>query len=193
MLRLGGAGLVRGLRAVPSAWLRGLRGLPLALARTSGASGPRDWRAPAPGTQRGRALSLSAAAVVNAAPRPLQPYLRLMRLDKPIGEWGGLGCALVCWRACPRLHARVLQPRAHELRLPAGAMHPLGQSPGFSVKILVRDTQIFPRSDPGVPEADIDKHVFPDHSTNSRPFLDHSDGVRRSFAFSKLLIVDLQF
>uniref|UniRef100_A0A8C5XUB0 Coenzyme Q2, polyprenyltransferase n=1 Tax=Microcebus murinus TaxID=30608 RepID=A0A8C5XUB0_MICMU len=35
---------------------------------------------------RGRPLGLSAAAVVDSAPRPLQPYLRLMRLDKPIGE-----------------------------------------------------------------------------------------------------------
>ena len=93
MLRWGGAGLARGLRAVRSAWLRGPRGLPLALVRSAGVPGARDRRAPAPGTQRGRALSLSAAAVVNSAPRPLQPYLRLMRLDKPIGEWGGLGCA----------------------------------------------------------------------------------------------------
>lgn len=96
MLHLGGAGLARGLRAVRSAWLRGPRGLPLALVRTAGASGARERRAPAPGTRRGRTLSLSAAAVVNAAPRPLQPYLRLMRLDKPIGEWGGLGCAIGC-------------------------------------------------------------------------------------------------
>ncbi|XP_028629514.1 4-hydroxybenzoate polyprenyltransferase, mitochondrial [Grammomys surdaster] len=87
MLRFGGAGLARGLRAVRSAWLPGPRGLPLALVRTAGASGARERRAPAPGTQRGRTLSLSAAAVVNSAPRPLQPYLRLMRLDKPIGTW----------------------------------------------------------------------------------------------------------
>lgn len=32
-----------------------------------------------------RSLSLSAAAVVNSAPAPVRPYLRLMRLDKPIG------------------------------------------------------------------------------------------------------------
>lgn len=32
-----------------------------------------------------RSFSLSAAAVVNSAPAPVQPYLRLMRLDKPIG------------------------------------------------------------------------------------------------------------
>ncbi|XP_076782477.1 4-hydroxybenzoate polyprenyltransferase, mitochondrial [Arvicanthis niloticus] len=87
MLRLGGAGLTRGLRGVRSAWLRGPRGLPLALVRTAGALGARERRAPAPGTQRGRTVSLSAAAVVNAAPRPLRPYLRLMRLDKPIGTW----------------------------------------------------------------------------------------------------------
>lgn len=34
-----------------------------------------------------RSFSLSAAAIVNAAPAPVQPYLRLMRLDKPIGTW----------------------------------------------------------------------------------------------------------
>lgn len=31
--------------------------------------------------------TLSAAALVQAAPAGLQPYLRLMRLDKPIGTW----------------------------------------------------------------------------------------------------------
>ncbi|XP_051026350.1 4-hydroxybenzoate polyprenyltransferase, mitochondrial [Acomys russatus] len=84
---LRGARLARGLWAGPPVWLRSPRGLSLALARTVGAPSARDWRAPAGGTQRGRALSLSAAAVVNSAPRPLQPYLRLMRLDKPIGTW----------------------------------------------------------------------------------------------------------
>ncbi|XP_061528342.1 4-hydroxybenzoate polyprenyltransferase, mitochondrial [Phycodurus eques] len=34
-----------------------------------------------------RTFSVSAAAIVNAAPGPVQPYLRLMRLDKPIGTW----------------------------------------------------------------------------------------------------------
>ncbi|XP_033973437.1 4-hydroxybenzoate polyprenyltransferase, mitochondrial [Trematomus bernacchii] len=34
-----------------------------------------------------RSISLSAATIVNSAPRPIQPYLRLMRLDKPIGTW----------------------------------------------------------------------------------------------------------
>ncbi|XP_058492372.1 4-hydroxybenzoate polyprenyltransferase, mitochondrial [Solea solea] len=34
-----------------------------------------------------RGLSFSAAAVVNSAPKHVQPYLRLMRLDKPIGTW----------------------------------------------------------------------------------------------------------
>ncbi|XP_061439130.1 4-hydroxybenzoate polyprenyltransferase, mitochondrial [Rhineura floridana] len=38
--------------------------------------------------QRMRSLgTLSAASLVQAAPGPLQPYLRLMRLDKPIGTW----------------------------------------------------------------------------------------------------------
>ncbi|XP_034398503.1 4-hydroxybenzoate polyprenyltransferase, mitochondrial [Cyclopterus lumpus] len=34
-----------------------------------------------------RSFGLSAAAVVNSAPASVQPYLRLMRLDKPIGTW----------------------------------------------------------------------------------------------------------
>lgn len=34
-----------------------------------------------------RTLSLSAASIVNSAPASVQPYLRLMRLDKPIGTW----------------------------------------------------------------------------------------------------------
>uniref|UniRef100_A0A3P9JKE5 4-hydroxybenzoate polyprenyltransferase, mitochondrial n=1 Tax=Oryzias latipes TaxID=8090 RepID=A0A3P9JKE5_ORYLA len=34
-----------------------------------------------------RSFSLSPSAVVNSAPAFVQPYLRLMRLDKPIGTW----------------------------------------------------------------------------------------------------------
>lgn len=34
-----------------------------------------------------RSFSLSAASIVNHAPAAVQPYLRLMRLDKPIGTW----------------------------------------------------------------------------------------------------------
>ncbi|XP_029294964.1 4-hydroxybenzoate polyprenyltransferase, mitochondrial [Cottoperca gobio] len=34
-----------------------------------------------------RSFSLSAATIVSSAPAPVQPYLRLMRLDKPIGTW----------------------------------------------------------------------------------------------------------
>lgn len=34
-----------------------------------------------------RPFSLSAAGIVNSAPAGVQPYLRLMRLDKPIGTW----------------------------------------------------------------------------------------------------------
>ncbi|XP_049619396.1 4-hydroxybenzoate polyprenyltransferase, mitochondrial [Syngnathus scovelli] len=34
-----------------------------------------------------RAFGVSAATIVNASPAPVQPYLRLMRLDKPIGTW----------------------------------------------------------------------------------------------------------
>ncbi|KAL6114753.1 coq2 [Pungitius sinensis] len=42
---------------------------------------------PWPGPRGTRSLGWSAAAVVNSAPAPVQPYLRLMRLDKPIGTW----------------------------------------------------------------------------------------------------------
>ncbi|CAL9708167.1 unnamed protein product [Knipowitschia caucasica] len=38
-------------------------------------------------TQRGKCFSLSAASIVNSAPSAVQPYLRLMRLDKSIGTW----------------------------------------------------------------------------------------------------------
>lgn len=34
-----------------------------------------------------RFFSLTPAGIVNAAPASVQPYLRLMRLDKPIGTW----------------------------------------------------------------------------------------------------------
>uniref|UniRef100_A0A8C4S1B4 4-hydroxybenzoate polyprenyltransferase, mitochondrial n=1 Tax=Erpetoichthys calabaricus TaxID=27687 RepID=A0A8C4S1B4_ERPCA len=34
-----------------------------------------------------RTISFSAPGIVNAAPQSVQPYLRLMRLDKPIGTW----------------------------------------------------------------------------------------------------------
>lgn len=89
MLSLGGAEVARGLRAVTQAWLRGSRYRALTLARAAGGSRAGDWRPSASRGPRGRLLSLSAPAVVDAAPRPLQPYLRLMRLDKPIGECGG--------------------------------------------------------------------------------------------------------
>ncbi|KAM6159520.1 4-hydroxybenzoate polyprenyltransferase, mitochondrial [Erethizon dorsatum] len=87
MLALRGAGLARGLGAVAPAWLWRSHGRALALARAAGALGAGRWRAQTPREPRRRAFALSAAAVVSAAPRPLQPYLRLMRLDKPIGTW----------------------------------------------------------------------------------------------------------
>uniref|UniRef100_H3AS40 4-hydroxybenzoate polyprenyltransferase, mitochondrial n=1 Tax=Latimeria chalumnae TaxID=7897 RepID=H3AS40_LATCH len=34
-----------------------------------------------------RAFSLTAAGIVESTPKSMQPYLRLMRLDKPIGTW----------------------------------------------------------------------------------------------------------
>ncbi|XP_057686818.1 4-hydroxybenzoate polyprenyltransferase, mitochondrial [Corythoichthys intestinalis] len=38
-------------------------------------------------SQGRKRFSLSAAAIVDAAPAPVRPYLRLIRLDKPIGTW----------------------------------------------------------------------------------------------------------
>ncbi|XP_003414159.3 4-hydroxybenzoate polyprenyltransferase, mitochondrial [Loxodonta africana] len=87
MLVCRGAGLTRGLRALTRPWPRGSGGRSLALVRAAGAPPTGDWWPTAPPGLRGRPLSLSAAAVVASAPRPLQPYLRLMRLDKPIGTW----------------------------------------------------------------------------------------------------------
>ncbi|KAF6371554.1 coenzyme Q2, polyprenyltransferase [Rhinolophus ferrumequinum] len=97
MLSLGGVGLSRGLRVVTQAWLRGSCGRSLALARAAGAPRTGDWRPSAGQGPRRRRLSLSAAAVVDSAPRPLQPYLRLMRLDKPIGCKNSKS-SNSCWR-----------------------------------------------------------------------------------------------
>nr|XP_023657019.1 4-hydroxybenzoate polyprenyltransferase, mitochondrial [Paramormyrops kingsleyae]XP_023657028.1 4-hydroxybenzoate polyprenyltransferase, mitochondrial [Paramormyrops kingsleyae]XP_023657036.1 4-hydroxybenzoate polyprenyltransferase, mitochondrial [Paramormyrops kingsleyae] len=51
----------------------------------------RTWPAQLAGLWSGssdrRRFSLSAAGIVNSAPSAVQPYLRLMRLDKPIGTW----------------------------------------------------------------------------------------------------------
>ncbi|XP_061047010.1 4-hydroxybenzoate polyprenyltransferase, mitochondrial [Eubalaena glacialis] len=82
-----GAGLVRGLRAGTQVWLWGSRGRSLTLPHAARGLHAGDRR---PSAGRGpleRRPSLPAAAIVNSAPRPLQPYLRLMRLDKPIGTW----------------------------------------------------------------------------------------------------------
>ncbi|XP_077877623.1 4-hydroxybenzoate polyprenyltransferase, mitochondrial isoform X1 [Ictidomys tridecemlineatus] len=87
MLGFRGVVLARGLRAVASAWLRDSSCRALAVAHTAGAPRAGDWLSPAPPQLHRRPLSLSAAAVVSSAPRPVQPYLRLMRLDKPIGTW----------------------------------------------------------------------------------------------------------
>ncbi|KAM5271772.1 4-hydroxybenzoate polyprenyltransferase, mitochondrial [Ctenodactylus gundi] len=87
MLAVWGGRLLGHLRLVASARAWSSRGRSLALARAVGAPGSGEARARARPQPRGRPLSLSAAAVVNSAPRPLRPYLRLMRLDKPIGTW----------------------------------------------------------------------------------------------------------
>ncbi|KAL0192778.1 hypothetical protein M9458_011074, partial [Cirrhinus mrigala] len=44
----------------------------------------RTWPALLAGHNCGRFFSLTPAGIVNAAPASVQPYLRLMRLDKPI-------------------------------------------------------------------------------------------------------------
>lgn len=49
---------------------------------TADRSSPRLWR---PQHCEKRSFGFSAAAIVNSTPAPVQPYLRLMRLDKPIG------------------------------------------------------------------------------------------------------------
>jgi len=47
----------------------------------------RIWSPSLAGHSYGRKFfSLTPAGIVNAAPASVQPYLRLMRLDKPIGE-----------------------------------------------------------------------------------------------------------
>ncbi|XP_007447593.1 PREDICTED: 4-hydroxybenzoate polyprenyltransferase, mitochondrial [Lipotes vexillifer] len=87
MLGASGTGLVQGLRAGTQVWLWGSRGRSLTLPHAARGLHAGDWR---PSAGRGpleRRPSLPAAAIVNSAPRPLQPYLRLMRLDKPIGTW----------------------------------------------------------------------------------------------------------
>ncbi|XP_077087872.1 4-hydroxybenzoate polyprenyltransferase, mitochondrial [Siphateles boraxobius] len=48
----------------------------------------RIWSPSLSGHNYGRRFfSLTPAGIVNAAPASVQPYLRLMRLDKPIGTW----------------------------------------------------------------------------------------------------------
>ncbi|XP_003975274.2 4-hydroxybenzoate polyprenyltransferase, mitochondrial [Takifugu rubripes] len=47
-------------------------------------SSPGLWRTLHSGK---RSFRFSAASIVNSSPAPVQPYLRLMRLDKPIGTW----------------------------------------------------------------------------------------------------------
>ncbi|XP_027980011.1 4-hydroxybenzoate polyprenyltransferase, mitochondrial isoform X2 [Eumetopias jubatus] len=85
MLGVRGAAVARGLQVLTHSWRRDSRAL--VLARACGAPPTGHWQPSAGPGPRRRRLSLSAAAVVNSAPRPLQPYLRLMRLDKPIGTW----------------------------------------------------------------------------------------------------------
>ncbi|KAL4623115.1 4-hydroxybenzoate polyprenyltransferase, mitochondrial [Arapaima gigas] len=67
--------------------LMGLCGLPRGACCPSTAFHNQSvWRRRS-GPEGKRPFSLSAAAVVNSAPSAVQPYLRLMRLDKPIGTW----------------------------------------------------------------------------------------------------------
>lgn len=74
--------LARLCRAAPG--LRAAR-LPLAAAAAAFPS----LRRPSALPGSARPLSFSASELVRAAPGPLQPYLRLMRLHQPAGERGG--------------------------------------------------------------------------------------------------------
>ncbi|KAM6441014.1 4-hydroxybenzoate polyprenyltransferase, mitochondrial isoform 2-T2 [Liasis olivaceus] len=67
----------------------GSAGAPRPAAALRTLSGPTpSWEPPRPpGPRSSPAGTFSAAALVQAAPLRLQPYLRLMRLDKPIGIW----------------------------------------------------------------------------------------------------------
>lgn len=58
-----------------------------ALWPVSGAGSDHDPPSPARPSRRPTSTLSAAAAWVRAAPGPVQPYLRLMRLDKPIGRW----------------------------------------------------------------------------------------------------------
>ncbi|XP_019409003.1 PREDICTED: 4-hydroxybenzoate polyprenyltransferase, mitochondrial-like [Crocodylus porosus] len=65
---------------------RGFRSpFPRPLAAATAPHSPQLRRAAAGGG--GWPLRFSAAALVEAAPGPARPYLRLMRLDRPIGTW----------------------------------------------------------------------------------------------------------
>ncbi|XP_044536389.1 4-hydroxybenzoate polyprenyltransferase, mitochondrial isoform X1 [Gracilinanus agilis] len=80
--------MVSGRLVLARGLLPGLRQrVPIILGACAATSSPSCPPPPLSGPSRGRPLSLSAAAIVDSAPRPLQPYLRLMRLDKPIGTW----------------------------------------------------------------------------------------------------------
>ncbi len=57
----------------------------------------RTWPPILAGHNSGRRLfSLTPAGIVNAAPASVQPYLRLMRLDKPIGELNSCETVMGC-------------------------------------------------------------------------------------------------
>ncbi|XP_044536390.1 4-hydroxybenzoate polyprenyltransferase, mitochondrial isoform X2 [Gracilinanus agilis] len=89
--------MVSGRLVLARGLLPGLRQrVPIILGACAATSSPSCPPPPLSGPSRGRPLSLSAAAIVDSAPRPLQPYLRLMRLDKPIGAvlMRGAGCTI---------------------------------------------------------------------------------------------------
>lgn len=71
------------------------RGVPgLRVARLPFAASAPPLRRPSAPPGPPRPLSFSAAELVRAAPGPLRPYLRLMRLHQPAGEGRGEGGAL---------------------------------------------------------------------------------------------------
>lgn len=70
---------------------RGAPGLRAARLPLAAAAVAPPLRRPSAPSGPPRPLSFSAAELVGAAPGPLRPYLRLMRLHQPAGERGGAG------------------------------------------------------------------------------------------------------
>ena len=77
------------------AWLWGSGSRSLALVCMAHGFHTANWQPSAGQGPSGHPLSLLAAMIVNLVPRPLQPYLFIMQLDKPLGT--RLLCLLCTW------------------------------------------------------------------------------------------------